>query len=70
MTVPWAPPIQLKPCNSRQCNRQTSLSSQYCCGPCADAWEATPRYEPHAHVASCDERHTERGPTNWFIKIP
>lgn len=63
MTTIITDPALLHPCGSGQCNRRTTLGARYCCGPCAIAWEASPRYEPHSHGVGCDDRHTARGGT-------
>ena len=44
------------PCNSGQCRRQAPKGIWYCCKPCADAWEAVPRYEVHGHSDACHQR--------------
>ncbi len=52
----------LQPCaSSGMCPRLVSGGSRYCCGPCGDGWEATPRYEPE-HTGGCDARWAERRP--------
>lgn len=50
----------LLPCRAEHCTRKVREGIAYCCGPCADSWEATPRYEPHAHTALCELRLAER----------
>lgn len=51
---------RLKPCKSEQCYRLVSLVAEYCCFYCAQAWEATSRYEPHEHTTMCNERYQNR----------
>ncbi len=50
--------MRLKPCDTPDCERLTSLSSMHCCGPCASAAEG--RYEIDLHTHSCDARWNER----------
>jgi hypothetical protein len=51
----------LHPCHAAgMCPRLVTSGSRYCCAACGDAWEATPRHEPHAHSEGCDARWAER----------
>lgn len=53
-------PHGLEPCRSAgMCPRLVTVGVRYCCGPCGDGWEATPRYEPD-HTEACDARWAER----------
>lgn len=60
MTWPTGTDTPLRPCASGQCVRKVGGAAPYCCGACADAWEAAHRYEPHAHASGCDTRHAQR----------
>lgn len=66
MTPPGLPmqfEPELEPCTaSGMCPRLVSKGIRYCCGPCGDGWEATPRYEPAAHTDTCDARWAQRQP--------
>lgn len=53
-------PHDLRRCASDQCIYLVAGSALYCCGPCAAAWEATPRYEPHSHSTGCLRRQADR----------
>lgn len=56
----WLTQSRLKPCDSSQCERSTSLASRFCCHPCGVAWDAHMHdwdvHEPLAHSEGCDER--------------
>ena len=55
-------PEGLQPCHAAgMCPRLVTAGVRYCCGPCGDGWEATPRHEPE-HTQACDARWTERRP--------
>lgn len=51
----------LHACAARSCRRWATVGSRWCCRPCADAWEANPRFELHAHSDRCDETASARG---------
>lgn len=50
----------LGPCKAAgMCPRLVTRGTAYCCTPCADGWEATPRYEAE-HTEACETRWAER----------
>lgn len=52
----------LTACRSGQCLRKVRPGVVYCCTPCAEAWEGTPRHDVDGlHSAGCDQRAGERG---------
>jgi hypothetical protein len=61
---PARPPLtfepELGPCEAAgMCPRLVSKGTKYCCSPCGDGWEATPRHEAD-HTRGCDTRWAER----------
>lgn len=51
-------------CAALRCARPATVGSKYCCRPCADAWEANPRFALHAHSDRCDDLTAARGTKN------
>jgi hypothetical protein len=50
----------LKPCDAGgMCPRLVTFGVKFCCGPCANGWESTPRHEAN-HTEFCDQRWAER----------
>jgi hypothetical protein len=71
--------LRLHACTKPDCDRLTSVSSLYCCAPCANAdrpgrqFELEPWHEgalPYlTHSPGCEARHAERGPADgWEIR--
>lgn len=51
-------------CAAGGCSRLATVGSKYCCRPCADAWEANPRFALHAHSDRCDDLTAARATKN------